>query len=183
MIQAIKQFTRLLQHPERAWKQLLGDKDKDSAHFYQVYWIMALIIPFSAIGKTIALAEFNGAVLISDALLTFVSLFTALHIGASVIKLYYEHAEKQTISYNSSIEYTAYASAAVYASVWLIEITQMPIFWLGALYSLKIVLASIQSGYLPVDAKRQYNATWIISLVIITLPYLVQNIIGMIINV
>lgn len=183
MLQAIKQFSRILQQPDIAWKELQNGKTKEHVHFFQVYWIMALIAPFSVIGKTIDLAELNWAILISDALITFVSLVVALHIGASVIKVYYEHTEKQLLSYSQAIAYTAYASAAVYACVWLIEITQMPIFWLGTLYSLKVILASIQSGYLAVDAKRQYNATWIISLVIIILPYLVQHVIGMIVKI
>lgn len=182
MIQTLKLYTQLLQKPQQAWLQLLTQKQQNQLSFTHVYWIMLLIMPFSILGKLIDIAQFNWSILLNDALLTFIALFSSLHITASLLKLYGEKAEHATLSYSEAMFYTAHASAAIYAAVWLVEITQMPILWGAALYTVKIVLESVQTGYLQIDEQRKYSVIWIISLLLIGTPYVVTTLLEMMIK-
>lgn len=183
MFQTFKTYFRLLRAPKQTWTTLLSIRTTEPAHFYSVYGLMAFIIPFSMVGKAFDIACLDLNVLISDALLTFASLFMGLHMATSAIKLYLESMHKQRITYNDCFRYTAYASAGVFATAGLVELTQMPAFWISALYSLKVVLESVQTGYIQVDDQKKYSAIWIITLFLIAAPYLAQLLIGMMINI
>jgi hypothetical protein len=183
MIKTIKLYIKMLQNPVETWGKLCENKRQNQFSFTHVYGIMLLIMPFSVVGKLMDIAEFNWNILISDALLTFVSLFASLHIAASLVKLFYESTEKRMIPFSEVICYTAHASAAVYASVWFVELTQMPIFWFGALYGARMVWESIQTGYLEIDETRKHRATWVISLILGATPFLVEQCFGMMIKI
>lgn len=179
-MQGLKRYIRLLKEPTKAWQELANNQHQ--RNIKTAYMIMLLIVPFSIIGKMIAIAELDWNLLISNSLAVFTSLFVGLHIATSFCKLYYEKTTQQTITYSDCMYYVAHASVAVYATVWLVELSQMPIFWLCSLYTLKIVLESVQTKYISVEEEKKYTFIWITSIILIASAFLMQYILGLMIK-
>lgn len=176
----LSNYIKLLKEPSNTWKNLAQKTEHQNVR--SAYLLMLLIVPFSATGKLIATAELDWNLLISNALATFAALFVSLHIATSFYKIYYEKITNQTTSYTACLHYIAYASAAVYATVWLVEITQMPIFWLCSFYTLKIVLESVQTKFIIVEENKKLTFVWIVSSILIASPFLMQYILGMMVK-
>lgn len=179
-MKGIYRYIKLITEPTIAWNDLA--KNPKSSNVRIAYLFMLCMIPFSMIGQLIALVEIDWNILISNALVASVSLLLSLHIATVLCKVYYEKITSKNISYSDCSHYVASASAAIYTTVWLVEITQMPVFWLCSLYTLKIVLESIQTHYLVVDEDKKYTFIWMISTLLIASPFMVQYILGIMIK-
>lgn len=173
-------YIKLLKEPSNTWHKLAQNANYQSIR--TAYLIMLLIVPFSIIGNLIDIAYLDWNILISNALATFVALFISLHIATSFYKIYYEKITNQNIPYIDCLQYIAYASAAVYATVWLVELTQMPTFWLCSFYTLKIVLESVQAKFVVVEEDKKLTFVWIVSIILIASPFLMQYILGLMIK-
>ena len=168
-MKGLSTYINLLKEPAKTWKKLAQNPGQSSLK--AAYIIMIGIIPFAIIGKLIDTADLNWNLLITNALVAFISLLTGLYVATSLCKLYSDKTTKQGLSFADTLHYIAHASVAVYATVWLVELAQMPIFWLCSLYTLKIVLESIQSKYIMIDDDKKYTYVWVISTIIIASPY------------
>ncbi len=173
-------YIKLIKEPTNTWKELA--QKTEHRNVLSAYFIMLLIAPFSVVGKIIAIAELNWGILISNALAILVALLIGLHIASSIYKVYYENISKQSKSYSDCLQYVAYASVAIYATIWLVEITQMSIFWLCSLYTLKIVLESVQSKFIAIDEEKKLTFVWVITSILIASFFLMQYILGMMVK-
>ncbi|MBQ1176001.1 MAG: hypothetical protein IIX52_00370 [Paludibacteraceae bacterium] len=179
-MKGLSTYINLLKEPAKTWKKLAQNPGQSSLK--AAYIIMIGIIPFAIIGKLIDTADLNWNLLITNALVAFISLLTGLYVATSLCKLYSDKTTKQGLSFADTLHYVAHASVAVYATVWLVELAQMPIFWLCALYTLKIVLESIQSKYIMIDDDKKYTYVWVISTIIIASPYFMHYVLGLMIK-
>lgn len=173
-------YIKLIKEPTDTWKELTQKTTHQNVK--TAYLLLLLIVPFSVAGKLIAIAELNWNILISNALATLVASFVGLHIASSVCKIYYDKVGSQSKSYSDCLQYVAYASVAIYATIWLVEITQMSIFWLCSLYTLKIVLESVQSKFIAIDEEKKLTFVWVITSILIASFFLMQYILGMMVK-
>ena len=179
-MKGIRTYIDLMKEPEKTWKKLAQNPNQSGIK--AAYIILVSIIPFSIIGKMLDIAELNWNILITNALVAFISLLTGLYVATSLCKLYNDKTTQQSMSFSDTLYYVAHASVAVYATVWLVELAQMPIFWLCSLYTLKIVLESLQSKYIAIEEEKKYSYVWVVSSIIIASPYFMHYVLGLIIK-
>ncbi len=180
MIKAFQTLFTFLRNPLQGWSLLKQQATQDSV--VSIYIIMVFAGLCTAIGNYMELILWKWSDNIIAFLGTSISLLASLYIALFLVKLYYEKTEKQLLSNSICIHFVAFASVGVYLTFALVELTHISLFWLFSLYTIKLVLESIQSGYIAVEEKRKHTFIWVCSAILILAPIITYRIIGSIIH-
>ena len=181
MIAAFKKYIGFLKNPHQWWS-ILG-KNATVNHHVSAYQIMVFAALCTVLGNAIEYAGWIWSSSIIDFLVTFISLLASFYISFFFIKIYYENTEQQPLGNHICIRFVAFASAALYFTLALVELTHMPLFWVLSIYTLKLVLEAVQSHYIVVDDKHKYTFVWVCSIILVLTPIITQHILELIVKI